>query len=134
MKLLITGGCGFLGSNLASHAIERGDDPVIFDNLYRNGSVINLTWLKERGKFRFEHGDIRNQNDITRLIQSFKPEAIFHLAGQVAITTSIANPRMDFEVNAMGMACRTEKRAYAPSGRYCSNEAIRPAGLACSYC
>ena len=102
MKLLITGGCGFLGSNLAADAIARGDDLVVFDNLYRNGSRDNLAWLQNQGKFRFEHGDIRNQNDITRIVQEFKPDAIFHLAGQVAMTTSIANPRMDFEVNVMG--------------------------------
>jgi CDP-paratose 2-epimerase len=102
MKLLITGGCGFLGSNLASDALARGDELVIFDNLSRNGSRENLTWLQTQGKFTFEHGDIRNQNDITRVIQTFKPDAIFHLAGQVAMTTSIANPRMDFEVNVMG--------------------------------
>ena len=102
MKLLITGGCGFLGSNLASDALARGDELVVFDNLYRNGSRENLTWLQTQGQFTFEHGDIRNQNDITRVIQSFKPDAIFHLAGQVAMTTSITNPRMDFEVNVMG--------------------------------
>ena len=102
MKLLITGGCGFLGSNLAADALQRGDELVIFDNLYRNGSRENLAWLQAQGKFTFEHGDIRNQNDITRIIQSFKPDSIFHLAGQVAMTTSIANPRMDFEVNVMG--------------------------------
>jgi CDP-paratose 2-epimerase len=102
MKLLITGGCGFLGSNLASDALLRGDELVVFDNLYRNGSRENLPWLQAQGKFIFEHGDIRNQNDINRIVQSFKPDAIFHLAGQVAMTTSIANPRMDFEVNVMG--------------------------------
>jgi CDP-paratose 2-epimerase len=102
MKLLITGGCGFLGSNLASDAIQRGDEVVIFDSLYRSGSRENLTWLQSQGGFKFEHGDIRNQNDITRVVQSYKPDAIFHLAGQVAMTTSIANPRMDFEVNVMG--------------------------------
>jgi CDP-paratose 2-epimerase len=102
MKLLITGGCGFLGSNLAFDALARGDDLVVFDNLYRNGSRENLTWLQTQGQFTFEHGDIRNQTDITRVIQSFKPDAIFHLAGQVAMTTSITNPRMDFEVYVMG--------------------------------
>jgi len=102
MKLLITGGCGFLGSNLAAHALERGLDVVVFDNLYREGSRLNLSWLTNQGQFRFVHGDIRNFNDVNRLIQEFKPEAIFHLAGQVAMTTSIANPRMDFEVNAIG--------------------------------
>lgn len=102
MKLLITGGCGFLGSNLASDALLRDDELVIFDNLCRNGSRENLAWLQAQGEFTFEHGDIRNQNDVTRIVRSFKPDVIFHLAGQVAMTTSIANPRLDFEVNVMG--------------------------------
>ncbi|RME58430.1 NAD-dependent epimerase/dehydratase family protein [Candidatus Parcubacteria bacterium] len=115
MKLLITGGCGFLGSNLAEDALKRGDELIIFDNLYRNGSKENLAWLKKQGDFTFVHGDIRNQNDITRVIQAFKPDAIFHLAGQVAMTTSIANPRMDFEVNALGTHNLLEAvRLYAP--------------------
>ncbi|ABQ27937.1 GDP-mannose 4,6-dehydratase [Geotalea uraniireducens] len=103
MKLLITGGCGFLGSNLAAHALTSGGyDLAVFDSLYRDGSLENLRWLKSRGTFRFVHGDIRNQNDVSRLVQEFRPDAIFHLAGQVAMTTSIANPRMDFEVNVLG--------------------------------
>ena len=115
MKLLITGGCGFLGSNLAADALARGDELIIFDNLYRNGSRNNLTWLQGLGEFRFEHGDIRNQNDITRLVREIKPDAIFHLAGQVAMTTSIVNPRMDFEVNVMGTHNLLEAvRLYAP--------------------
>lgn len=116
MKLLITGGCGFLGSNLASDALSRGDEVVVFDSLHRNGSRENLTWLQIQGKLIFEHGDIRNQNDITRVIQAFKPDAIFHLAGQVAMTTSIANPRMDFEVNVMGTYNLLEAvRQHAPN-------------------
>ncbi len=115
MKLLITGGCGFLGSNLAADALARGDELVVFDNLYREGSRANLGWLQGQGALRFEHGDIRNQNDITRLVQSFQPDVIFHLAGQVAMTTSIANPRMDFEVNVMGTHNLLEAvRLYAP--------------------
>lgn len=115
MKLLITGGCGFLGSNLAAHAIDKGYDLVIFDSLYRAGSVDNLGWLKGKGHFRHVHGDIRNQNDITRVVREFMPDAIFHLAGQVAMTTSIANPRMDFEVNVMGSHNLLEAvRRYCP--------------------
>ncbi len=102
MRLLITGGCGFLGSNLAADALSRGDVLMVFDNLSRAGSRENLSWLNQSGKFSFEHGDIRNQNDITRVIQLFRPDVIFHLAGQVAMTTSIANPRMDFEINVLG--------------------------------
>lgn len=115
MKVIITGGCGFLGSNLAADAITRGEELIVFDSLYRSGSRENLEWLQNQGKFRFEHGDIRNTNDITRIIQEFKPDAIFHLAGQVAMTTSIANPRLDFEVNVMGTHNLLEAvRLYAP--------------------
>jgi CDP-paratose 2-epimerase len=115
LKLLITGGCGFLGSNLASDALARADDLVIFDNLYRNGSRENLTWLQAQGQLAFEHGDIRNQNDVASVIQRFRPDAIFHLAGQVAMTTSIANPRMDFEINALGTHHLLEAvRTYTP--------------------
>lgn len=102
MKLLITGGCGFLGSNLAAHALTQGIELCVFDNLYRHGSQSNLQWLRGQGRFEFVHGDIRNANDIQRVIARIKPDAIFHLAGQVAMTTSIADPRMDFEVNALG--------------------------------
>lgn len=116
MKLLITGGCGFLGSNLAADAISNGDEIVIFDNLYRTSARENLSWLQTQGGLAFEHGDIRNSNDITSVVQTTNPDVIFHLAGQVAMTTSIANPRMDFEVNAMGTHNLLEAvRKYAPS-------------------
>lgn len=102
MKILITGGCGFLGSNLAASALERGAELVVFDNLSRLGSPQNLEWLRGQGHFTHVHGDIRNTNDVTRTVRDFKPDAVFHVAGQVAMTTSIANPRMDFEINAGG--------------------------------
>lgn len=102
MRYLITGGCGFLGSNLAAEALRRGEELAIFDNLSRVGSEHNLNWLESEGDFLFQHGDIRDSFAIARLIKNFKPDAIFHLAGQVAMTTSIANPRLDFEINALG--------------------------------
>ena len=102
MKLLITGGCGFLGSNLAFEALRQNDDVTIFDNLSSRGAIQNLEWLRSHGEFTFVHGDIRNAHDVAHLILQKQPDVIFHLAGQVAMTTSIANPRYDFEVNAMG--------------------------------
>ena len=115
MKLLITGGCGFLGSNLAAHAIAQGMDLCVFDSLYRNGSQENLGWLRALGKFQFMHGDIRNANDVIRAVDEFRPDMVFHLAGQVAMTTSISNVRMDFEVNALGTLNILEAlRAKAP--------------------
>lgn len=102
MKYLITGGCGFLGSNIASKILEQGNELVIFDSLYRFGSYQNLEWLKIQGEFQFIHGDIRNTNDVERMIKKHTPDVIYHLAGQVAMTTSIDDPRMDMEVNVGG--------------------------------
>jgi CDP-paratose 2-epimerase len=115
MKYLITGGCGFLGSNLAAEALRRGDELAIFDNLSRFGAEQNLAWLRSKGEFLFQHGDIRDPFAIARLIKDFTPDAIFHLAGQVAMTTSIANPRLDFEVNTLGTLNVLEAvREYCP--------------------
>lgn len=102
MRILITGGCGFLGSNLAHGLTSRGHEVLAFDNLSRLGSSANLEWLRAQAAVRFVHGDIRNPNDVERVVRDFAPEAVFHLAGQVAMTTSIADPRLDFEVNALG--------------------------------
>ena len=102
MKILITGGCGFLGSNLAAHGLQNGYKIIVFDNLSRFGSELNLSWLQSMGGLKFIHGDIRNKNDIERIIQNENFDAVFHLAGQVAMTTSIENPYKDFEVNALG--------------------------------
>jgi len=102
MKLLVTGGCGFLGSNLAAEGLRRGWQVTVFDNLSRVGSTANLEWLRGQGAIKFVHGDIRNPFDVDALVREAAPDAIFHLAGQVAMTTSLANPRLDFEVNAGG--------------------------------
>lgn len=102
MKYLITGGCGFLGSNIATELLKRGHELTLYDNLYRYGSSQNLEWLKTQGSFEFIHGDIRNPHDVERTIKAVTPNIIYHLAGQVAMTTSIADPRLDFEVNAGG--------------------------------
>ncbi len=114
MKLLITGGCGFLGSNLAAYAIKEGYNVTVFDNLSRFGSTQNLKWLQTLGPIEFIHGDTRNKNDIEILIkQQFN--AVFHLAGQVAMTTSIENPYKDFEINALGTLNLLDSiRKYSP--------------------
>lgn len=115
MKLLINGGCGFLGSNLASHAIENGYDVTVFDNMSRLGSDRNRTWLENHGKFTFIHGDIRNKNDVENVIREGKFDAIFHLAGQVTMTKSIMDPYKDFQVNALGaMNVLDSIRKYSP--------------------
>lgn len=102
MKYLITGGCGFLGSNIAAELLVKSHSLILFDNLSREGSQLNLEWLQSIGEFRFVNGDIRDALGVERLIKEEKPDVTFHLAGQVAMTTSIENPRLDFEVNAGG--------------------------------
>jgi CDP-paratose 2-epimerase len=102
MKYLITGGCGFVGSNLAARLLGEYADVTIFDNLSRNGSGDNLSWLRSQGALAFVHGDIRNAHEVDFLISSVRPDVVFHLAGQVAMTTSMADPRRDFEINAVG--------------------------------
>lgn len=102
MKLLVTGGCGFLGSNLAAHALRQDFEVVVFDNLSQPGAVSNLHWLRGVGPVRFVHADIRQRDDIDGVMKEFTPDVVFHLAGQVAMTTSIKNPRTDFEINALG--------------------------------
>lgn len=100
---LITGGAGFIGSNYCHRLLSRGEEIVIFDNLSRAGTEKNLAWLySEFGSksFRFLQEDIRNQKKITDAATN--ADVIVHLAGQVAVTTSVHNPREDFEINAVG--------------------------------
>jgi CDP-paratose 2-epimerase len=103
LKYLITGGCGFLGSNIAHEILDRNSDElVVFDNLSRTGSQKNLEWLMTFRHFTFIHGDVRNRSDVEAAIRGTRPDRVFHLAGQVAMTTSIKDPRLDFEINALG--------------------------------
>lgn len=102
-RYLITGGAGFIGSNYCHRLLTRGDDVVIYDNLSREGTEKNLAWLySEFGKrsFQFIQEDIRDQIKITETAKN--ADVILHLAGQVAVTTSVQNPREDFEINAIG--------------------------------
>jgi len=104
MTWLITGGCGFVGSNLADTLLTSGEEVVLLDNLSRVGSRDNLTWLRSRhgGEWRFVESDIRDEDDVLHLVSETRPHALAHLAGQVAMTTSLQSPRMDFNINALG--------------------------------
>ena len=116
MRYLITGGCGFVGTNLASEILRRGEELFIMDNLFRVGSANNLKVLRNEGSFEYFHADIRSYNDVESVIKNSKPDVIFHLAGQVAMTTSLENPRQDFEINVIGGHNLLEcVRKFAPS-------------------
>ncbi len=103
MNYLITGGAGFIGINYAHRLLKRGEEVVIYDNLSRPGTEKNLDWLRAtHGEcaFRFVTGDVR---DFERLrFWAEQADVIVHLAAQVAVTTSVVDPRTDFEVNALG--------------------------------
>ncbi len=101
-RILITGGAGFIGSNLARYLIAAGHQVTIFDNLCRRGAEDNLTWLRTQlgGRFRFVRGDVRDWDAVRAAAAGM--QRIYHLASQVAVTTSVADPREDFEVNALG--------------------------------
>jgi CDP-paratose 2-epimerase len=98
---LITGGAGFIGSNLARRLLDSGTDVTVYDNLARPGVERNLAWLLSRyPALRFEHADVRDRARLAAAVAG--ADMVFHLAAQVAVTTSIANPREDFLVNLEG--------------------------------
>lgn len=102
-KYLITGGAGFIGSNYVHRLLKRGEKVTIFDNFARDGASRNLDWLKkEFGENAIDVvvGDVRDADRIAEAARDV--DVIVHLAGQVAVTTSVTNPREDFEVNALG--------------------------------
>jgi len=102
MDILVTGGCGFIGTNTVRYFAEKGHSIHIIDNLSRDGSEVNLSWLRNRFDFEFTEGDIRNRELVENLIHDINVDVIIHLASQVAVTTSVETPRYDFEVNARG--------------------------------
>lgn len=102
MGFLVTGGCGFVGSNLTAELIRRGEEVFVVDNLSRPGSDRNLEWLSQLGKFEFFNQDTRNIEDLESLFRSKQISCAFHLAGQVAMTTSLSDPLRDFQINVAG--------------------------------
>jgi CDP-paratose 2-epimerase len=102
MAYLVTGGCGFVGSNVSAELLKRGKQLLIMDDLSRLGSAKNLAWLREVGEFQFFQFDVRELRDLESLFKDHRVECVFHLAGQVAMTTSIAEPMRDFEINVVG--------------------------------
>ena len=106
MKILITGGCGFLGSNLTASFLERGDKLFLIDSLSRNGSENNLKWLYSKDNLKnmqFFKIDISEKEKVEEIFKKYGPfDYICHVAGQVAMTTSINDPFRDFMTNALG--------------------------------
>jgi CDP-paratose 2-epimerase len=102
MTALVTGGAGFIGTNLADRLLHEGQPVRIVDNLSRVGVERNLAWLRERHGERVEvvRGDLRNRSVAAEAVRGV--DSVFHLAAQVAVTTSLADPLCDFDVNLTG--------------------------------
>jgi CDP-paratose 2-epimerase len=101
-SILITGGAGFIGVHSARHFHDLGWNVTVLDNLSRKGTAENLTWLTSTCPVDFVRADIRDDDAMERIVGELKPDALLHLAGQVAVTTSVKDPRTDFESNAVG--------------------------------
>jgi len=101
-RVLITGGAGFIGSNLADRLAGLGCDVLVLDTLARPGVELNLKWLLLRHRSRIRHlsTDIRDAAAVAAALD--RVDVVFHLAAQVAVTTSLLDPREDFEVNLGG--------------------------------
>lgn len=101
-RALVTGGAGFIGTNLADRLLREGQRVRIVDNLSRPGVERNLAWLRERHGERLEvlRGDLRNRCVAAEAVPGV--DSVFHLAAQVAVTTSLEHPMLDFDVNLTG--------------------------------
>jgi CDP-paratose 2-epimerase len=103
MKWLITGGCGFIGSNLAGFLMAKGGTPIVVDNLSRPRVEENRNWLLNEFGIKTFEIDILDLDKLNLIFETEKNiDGIIHLAGQVSLLSSINNPRRDFEINALG--------------------------------
>ena len=117
-KWIVTGGAGFIGCHAASRFHRLGDDVIVVDNLSRRGAEENLAWLRGQGVGSFVKLDVRDARGLQRLLaEHADADAVLHLAGQVAVTTSVADPRSDFENNALGTFNVLEAVRVAAGGR-----------------
>ena len=100
---LVTGGAGFIGCNYVDRLLERGERVIVYDNLSRLGAKANVTWLSEKHgaqSFRLIVADVRDAVALSEAVHG--TDVVVHLAAQTAVTTSVEDPRSDFEENALG--------------------------------
>lgn len=101
-RVLVTGGAGFIGCNTSRYFGNRSWQVTVLDDLSRPGTDRNLQWLRDGTSFDFEKINVRDQADVDRVFSQKRFDAVIHLAAQVAVTTSVMDPRKDFSVNALG--------------------------------
>lgn len=100
MRALVTGGAGFIGSNLVDSLVERGDDVLVLDDL-SSGRRQNLERALEAGA-RLEVGDVGDPDAVDEIVDDHRPEQVFHLAAQIDVRRSMADPIFDMGLNVGG--------------------------------
>jgi CDP-paratose 2-epimerase len=120
MRVIVTGGAGFIGCNAVKRYLDAGHAVTVIDDLSRRGAAQNLSWLQTLGAFDFHKCDIRDAAAVAAVFREYRGvDAVLHLAAQVAVTTSVVDPRHDFEVNALGTFNVLEAaRAHAPQAAF----------------
>ena len=99
MRILITGGAGFIGSHLCDKYAKEGYSVICLDN-FLNGNLMNIRHLLDYRKFKLVKGDIRDFELVEKLVHEV--DAIFHLAAQVHVDRSYIEPKLTYEINVMG--------------------------------
>src|SRR5262245_7309753 len=102
-RVVVFGGAGFIGSNLSKSFLDEGTHVTVFDSVARRGRKLNIAWLRQcysSGQLDFINDDIRNAVAVRAVVKD--ADAVYQLAGQVAVTTSVQDPRTDFEINTLG--------------------------------
>lgn len=134
MKILVTGGAGFVGSHVSEYYARRGDEVTVLDNLSRGDTLktadkgvssYNWNYLKNVENIELVSGDIRRNDEVIRA--AVDVDVIIHTASQVAVTSSVEDPRTDFEINALGTFNVLEaarKSGNSPAVVYCSTNKV----------
>ncbi len=118
MHVIVTGGAGFIGSNLSSAFLRDGHRVTVLDSLARPGVDCNLEWLEAQapsGAFRFVRGDVRDADLVRSVVGDDDVHLVFHFAAQAAVTTSLVDPRGDLEVNVLGTHNVLEAVRHSPA-------------------
>jgi CDP-paratose 2-epimerase len=105
LHVVVTGGAGFIGSNVSAAYLRGGHRVSILDTLSRPGAELNLAWLKSlapRGRLTFTRGDVRSAESVQAVVGAEDVDLVFHFAAQTAVTTSVTAPRDDLETNIVG--------------------------------
>ncbi|EAA8312073.1 dTDP-glucose 4,6-dehydratase [Salmonella enterica subsp. enterica serovar Sarajane] len=103
MKILITGGAGFIGSAVVRHIIKNTQDTVVnIDKLTYAGNLESLSDISESNRYNFEHSDICDSAEITRIFEQYQPDAVMHLAAESHVDRSITGPAVFIETNIVG--------------------------------